>query len=114
MLSARPGTSLPETLLALVLLSALAAWALAAAATAERRAGSTTLRRAALHRAERAIADLALRQCDSTVGGSTVVEPRWQVTSSRTRIGNTVHDLVRLQSVRGDTVALQRGYWCGA
>jgi len=114
MVPARHGTSLPETLLALVLLAALAAWALTAAMSAERHAGRASLRRAALHRAERALADLAALPCDTTHVSTAVIEPRWHLASSRAHAGASFHDMVRLESVRGDTVALHRSFWCGS
>lgn len=111
---ARRGTSLPETLLALVLLAALAAWALTAAQSAERQAGRATLRRDALHRAQLALADLAALPCDSTHVTTPGVEPRWHLAASREHAGASFRDVVRLESVRGDSIAVQRAFRCGA
>jgi Tfp pilus assembly protein PilV len=108
----RIGTSLSEVLLALVLLSATAAWGLQATAAAERAVGTARAHRAALHRAERALADLNALPCDSLAGTRTVTEPRWHVTAERRRTGTYASDDVRLSSTRNDTIALHRSQWC--
>ena len=108
----RPGTSLCEILLALVLLSATAAWGLQAAAAAERAVGSSRAHRASLHRAERALADLDALPCDSINITRTIRERRWQLTAQRDHDGLAHSDDVELHDLRGDTVRLHRAGWC--
>ncbi len=108
----RRGTSLCEVLLALVLLSASAAWGLQAAAAAERAVGAARARRAALHRAERALADLDALPCDSINIVRASSEPRWHLTARRDHDGLAYSDDVALRDARGDTVRLRRAGWC--
>ncbi len=108
----RFGTSLCEVLLALVLLSATASWALAATAAAERALGTARAQRAALHRAERGLADLNALPCDSINIARVVREPRWQLGVSRDHDGLAYRDEITLHSVRGDSIRLARGGWC--
>jgi Tfp pilus assembly protein PilV len=108
----RTGTSLCETLLALVLLSATAVWGLQAATAAQRAVGDARARQAALHRAQRALADLDAIPCDSTATPRTLTEPRWRLTIERTRDGHAAHDDVTLRAVRGDTLHLRHSAWC--
>lgn len=112
MLLHRHGTSLCEVLLALVLLSATASWALSATASAERALGYARAHRSALHRAERALADLNALPCDSINVARTASEPRWQVVATRDNDGRSYSDDVILHSVRGDSIRLHRGGWC--
>ncbi len=108
----RFGSSLCEVLLALVLLSAIASWALLATSAAERGLGHARLHRAALHRAERALADLNALPCDSINVTRSVREPRWQLALSRDHDGLAYRDEVTLRSTRGDSVRLAFGGWC--
>jgi Tfp pilus assembly protein PilV len=108
----RRGTSLCEVLLALVLLSATAAWGLQAAAAAERAVGSALAHRAALHRAERALADLDALPCDSVTVARTTGERRWQLTARRNQDGPAQSDDIELHDLRGDTVRVHRARWC--
>jgi len=108
----RVGSSLCEILLALVLLSTTAAWALQATATAERTLGRTANTRHALHRAERSLADLDALPCDSASFASTTIEPRWQLAVRRASAGNIHHDDVRLRFTRGDSLVLHHDGWC--
>ena len=108
----RRGTSLCEVLLALVLLSACAAWGMQAAAAAERAVGSSRAHRAALHRAERALADLNALPCDSINITRTASEPRWHLTAQRDHDGLAHSDDVVLHDRRGDTIRLHRAGWC--
>ncbi len=108
----RFGTSLCEVLLALVLLSATASWALTATSAAERALGDARSRRAALHRAERAMADLNALPCDSIDVARFAREPRWRVALTREHDSLTYRDHVTLLSVRGDSMQLARGGWC--
>ena len=108
----RPGTSLCEILLALVLLAATAAWGLRAAAAAERALGQTKARRVALHRAERALADLDALPCDSVSVTRNTTEPRWHIEARRDRTGLAYSNDVALSDRRGDTVRVHRGGWC--
>ncbi len=106
------GTSLCEVLLALVLLSATAAWGLQAAAAAEVAIGSSRAHRAALHRAERALADLEAMPCDSINITRTFSERRWQLTAQRDHDGLAHSDDVVLRDVRGNSIRLHRAGWC--
>lgn len=108
----RVGTSLCEVLLALVLLSATAAWGLQAAAAAERTLGDTQRQRAGLHRAERALADVDALPCDSISVARTIVEPRWRISVARDHDGHAYSDDVVLSARVGDSVRLHRGGWC--
>lgn len=108
----RVGSSLCEILVALVLLSTTAAWALQATATAERTLGRTANTRRALHRAARSLADLDALPCDSASVSRTTIEPRWQIDARRTAAANIRHDDVRLRSARGDTLVLHHDGWC--
>jgi hypothetical protein len=111
-LSARRGTSLCEVLVALVLLSATAAWGLQAAAAAEAALGAARVRQTQLHRAEWALAELDALPCDSINISRTIIEPRWRITVERDHDALSYRDDVLLQSARGDTVRLHRGGWC--
>jgi hypothetical protein len=108
----RAGHSLCEVLLALVLLSATASWALSAVSAAERAMGSAGARRAALHRAERALADLDALPCDSINIVRSITEPKWRIFVQRDHDGLSYADDVVLRTVRGDSVRLHRGGWC--
>ena len=108
----RAGTSLCEVLLALALLSATAAWGLRAAAQAERAMGDMRRHQAALHRAERVLADLDALPCDSLSIVRATVEPRWRISAARDHRGDAYSDDVELTSRLGDTVRLHRGGWC--
>jgi hypothetical protein len=108
----RRGTSLCEVLVALVLLSATAAWGLQAAAAAESALGAARVRQTQLHRAEWALAELDALPCDSINIARTIVEPRWRLTVERDHDALSYRDDVLLQSARGDTVRLHRGGWC--
>ena len=108
----RPGTSLCEILLALVLLAATAAWGLRAAAAAERALGQTRIQRAALHRAERALADLDALPCDSITVTRNATEARWHIEARRDHVGLAFSTDVALRDRRGDTVRVHRGGWC--
>lgn len=108
----RDGHSLCEVLLALVLLSATASWALSAVSAAERALGTSRAQRAALHRAERALADLDALPCDSINIVRTLREPRWQLFSQRDHEGLAYSDDVVLRSTRGDSIRLHSGGWC--
>jgi Tfp pilus assembly protein PilV len=108
----RTGTSLCETLLALVLLAATAAWGLQAATAAQRAVGDARARQAALHRAQWALADLDAIPCDSTSAPRTLSEARWSLAIARTRDGHAYRDDVTLRAVRGDTLRLQHSAWC--
>lgn len=112
MVHRRTGTSLCEVLLALVLISASASWALHSAAVTERALGHARARRAALHRATLALAEMESVPCDSAVSRLSV-EPRWQVHTARARVGHRTHDRATIHSRRGDTIAVQRNAWCG-
>jgi len=109
---ARVGSSLCEILVALVLLSTTAAWALQATATAERTLGRTANTRRALHRAERSLADLVALPCDSASLTRTTVEPRWQLAARRASAAHIHHDEVRLRFTRGDSLVLHHHGWC--
>ena len=111
MLHRRTGTSLCEVLLALVLISTTASWALQSAAVTERAIGHTRARRAALHRATLALAELQTVPCDSNVSRVNI-EARWQILSARARSGRLLRDQVTIHSRRGDTIALHRNAWC--
>jgi Tfp pilus assembly protein PilV len=108
----RSGTSLCEVLLALVLLAATAAWGLQAAAAAERALGRTSARRTALHRADRALAELNALPCDSINVVRSVVEPRWSIDARRDHDGLAYSDDVVLRLRSGDTLRAHRGGWC--
>lgn len=108
----RVGTSLCEVLLALALLSATAAWGLQAAAAAERTLGDAHRQRSALHRAERALADVDALPCDSINLVRTIVEPRWRLSVARDHDGQAYSDDVVLRASAGDSVRLHRGGWC--
>jgi Tfp pilus assembly protein PilV len=108
----RFGTSLCEVLLALVLVSATASWALRATAATERALGNARHHQAARHRAERALADLNAMPCDSINVVRSVREPRWQLTLSRDHDGLTYRDEVFLHSARRDSMRLALGGWC--
>jgi len=108
----RVGSSLCEILVALVLLSTTAAWALQATATAERTLGRTANTRRALHRAERALADLDALPCDSTSFSRTTIEPRWQLAARRAPAAHLRHDAVRLRFTNGDSIVLHHDGWC--
>ncbi len=109
----RTGTSLCEVLVALVLISATASWALQSAAVTERALGQARARRAALHRAALALEELQAVPCDSTLSHLSV-EARWQLQAARTRSGFRISDRVTLHARFGDTLALQRDAWCDA
>lgn len=109
---ARHGTSLVEVLFALVVLSATAAWALQAATVAERAAGRAHAGRAALHRAELALAALQSLPCDSINLARTEHEPRWRVISTRDHDGPAYSDDVLLVTRRADSIRVHRGGWC--
>ena len=108
----RSGTSLCEVLLALVLLSATAAWGLQAAAAAERALGQSRARRAAMHRADRALGELNALPCDSINVVRSVTEPRWNIDARRDHDGLAYRDDVVLRTRSGDTVRAHRGGWC--
>ncbi len=108
----RHGNSLCEVLLALALLSATAAWGLAAATAAERAVGQSNARRAALHRAERALADLDALPCDSANLTRITREPRWQLLTQRTTTAAAYRDDILLHTRLGDSIRLQSGGWC--
>ncbi|MBC7844454.1 MAG: hypothetical protein H7099_19250 [Gemmatimonadaceae bacterium] len=108
----RVGTSLCEVLLALALLSATAAWGLQAAAAAERALGDAQRGRSALHRAERALADVDALPCDSINLARSIVEPRWRLSVARDHDGQAYSDDVVLRAPGGDSVRLHRGGWC--
>jgi type II secretory pathway component PulJ len=110
--SSQRGTSLSEVLVALVLLSATAAWGLQATAHAERSLGELRRREAALHRAERALDDLAAMPCESLSVVRTSVEPRWRVFAGRDHDGLAFSDDVVLTGTALDTLRLHRGGWC--
>lgn len=112
MLQHRVGTSLCEVLLALVLLSATAAWGLQAAAAAERTLGDSQRKRMALHRAERALADLDALPCDSINIWRVIVEPRWRISVQRDHDGPVYSDDIVLRQSTGDSVRVHRGGWC--
>lgn len=111
-MSHRSGTSLCEILLALVLLAATAAWGLQAAAAAERALGRSRAQRSALHRAERALADLNALPCDSINVVRSVTEPRWRIEAQRDHDGPAYSDDVTLRGNHGDTLRVHRGGWC--
>ncbi len=106
------GTSLCEVLVALVLLSATAAWALQATAAAEVALGKSRARHAELQRAERALADLDALPCDSINISRTITEPRWRIAIDRDHHGLSYDDAVVLRTARGDSVRVHRGGWC--
>lgn len=109
----RHGSSLCEVLLALALLSATAAWGLAAATAAERAVGRTNAHRAALHRAERALADLDALPCDSANITRNTSEPRWRVLARRTTTTATGYrDDILLHTTLGDSIRVQSAGWC--
>jgi hypothetical protein len=108
----RPGTSLCEVMFALVLLATTAAWGLQAAAQAERAFGDLRRRQAALHRAERAIADFNALPCDSLSISRTIVEPRWRIEATRDHNGLAYSDDIQLTTNSADTVRLHQGGWC--
>lgn len=108
----RHGTSLCEVLLALLLLATTAGWALAATAAAERALGAARARRAALHRAERALADLGALPCDSVVAPGTTSERRWHIRTQRQHTSSVARDEVTLHSAVGDTIRLRQSSWC--
>lgn len=108
----RAGSSLCEMLVALVLLSTAAGWALQATASAERSLGRTANTRRALHRAERALADLDALPCDTTSVNRTAIEPRWQLAAQRASAANIRRDEVRLRFRSGDSLVLYRSGWC--
>lgn len=108
----RHGNSLCEVLLALVLLSATASWALLATSAAERALGNARAQRASLHRAERALADLDALPCDSINIARSIREPRWRIAVSRDHDGLAYHDEVTLRSMRGDSIRIARSGWC--
>ncbi len=110
----RPGITLIETLVALVLVAMVASWSLGAAAAAERALGLSLLRRAALHRAARALADVEAAPCDSLAGATTKDESRWRVAAKRVTAGNVQSHVVLLKTVRGDSIALGRSRWCAS
>jgi hypothetical protein len=100
-------------MLALVLLSATAAWGLQAAAAAERSLGTTERHRAQLHRAERALADLDALPCDSINISRSIAEPRWRLAVTRDHDGFAYSDDVVLRALgTRDSVQLHRGGWC--
>ena len=108
----RTGTSLCEVVLALCLLSATCAWGLQAAAEAQHALGRTQARRAALHRAQRELDDLAVLPCDSSSVDRVATEPRWRIATRRTRTGRTYSDNVTLRATAGDTTRVLRMGWC--
>jgi type II secretory pathway component PulJ len=109
----RHGTTLLELLLALVLITAAAGWALQAAGAAERSVGAERLRLDALHRAEVMLSELHALPCDSTSVARASTEPRWHLTGSRRSAGPVASSTVQLHTRRGDTVTTQRLAWCG-
>ena len=113
MASYRPGITLIETIVSLALLATIASWSLLAAAAAERALGQSLLRRAALHRAERALSEVSTAPCDSVAGDVFADEPRWHVAAKRITTGDTQTHVVLLSTVRGDTITLERTRWCG-
>lgn len=108
----RNGSTLCEVIVALVLLSATAGWGLAATAAAERALGSASAHRAALHRAERTLADLDALACDSSAVSRSIVEPRWRLDANRLADGAARAAHVTLQSTRHDTVQVHAAAWC--
>ena len=108
----RPGTSLCEVLLALVLMSATAGWAFAATAAATRASAAANQHRGALHRAELALADLHALPCDSINIVRSVHEPRWSLSLTRDHQGLSHRDDVLLRTPTGDSVRVQRTGWC--
>ncbi len=111
--TARAGNSLCEVLLALVLLSATAAWGIGATAAAERALGNAAFERAAQHRAERALADLDALPCDTSAIARSVREPRWLIALNTLRTGHGSRASVSLSSsARADSVQLSRTRWC--
>lgn len=108
----RRGTSLCEVLLALVLLTATASWALQAAAAAERAIGTADRHRQMLHRAEQALAELHGLPCDSLSIVRSIREPRWVLRSVRDHDGLAYSDDVSIRATGGDSVRLHRGGWC--
>jgi Tfp pilus assembly protein PilV len=108
----RAGTSLCEVLLALLLLSATAAWGLSAAAAAERTLGNSQRRSDALHRAQRTLADLQALPCDSSSATRSISEPRWEISAQRSTLANVRSDDVQVRSQTGDTVTVHKNLWC--
>ncbi len=108
----RRGTSFCEVLLALVLMSATAAWAFAATLASTRTSVHTDRERAALHRAELALGELHALPCDSTHIVRSIREPRWTLALTRDRQGLSHRDEVVLRPTTGDSVRVQRTGWC--
>ena len=108
----RCGTSLPEVLVALVVLATTAAWSLMAVAGAQRAVGASELHRSALHRAELALAGLEGLPCDSVAAPSPVREARWLVVFSRARTGDVIRSEAEVRALAGDTVRVARAAWC--
>ena len=108
----RCGTSLPEVLVALVVLATTAAWSLMAAAGAQRAIGASERHRSALRRAELALAGLDGLPCDSAVAVAPVREGRWVVVTSRVRTGDVVRSAAEVRAAAGDTVRVARAAWC--
>jgi Tfp pilus assembly protein PilV len=108
----RAGSSLCEVLVALTLVSAVAAAALTVTAASERIVGQARQRRAALHRVSLALATMRGVRCDSAIAPRTVVEPRWQVTSWRDAQGSSRRDRATIRTARGDTLTRVLSRWC--
>jgi type II secretory pathway component PulJ len=109
---ARPGTTLAETLIALLLVALGAAWTLHATTAAQRAIGQSNARFAALNRAGLALAQLQTLSCDSASSTRTATEPRWTIAASHTLVGHAYHDAVVLRSRLGDTIRVARHGWC--
>lgn len=112
--SPRHGMTLVEVLVALTILAATAAWSLLAVAAAQRALGAAELHRAALRRAELALATLDDAPCDSAVAPQSTRELRWRITTARTRAGvlaSTSATVIPV-STRTDSVRARRLEWC--
>jgi hypothetical protein len=110
--AARPGTSLCEVLVALVLLSATAGWAFRATLATARAGVEAERRRTQLHRAELALAELHAMPCDSINIVRAVPERNWSLSLLRDHDGLSHRDEVVLRARTGDTVRVQRTGWC--
>jgi Tfp pilus assembly protein FimT len=108
----RSGTTFPEVLVALVLLSATAAWSFAATLASTRSTVSADRLRAARHRADLALAELHALPCDSINVVRVVREPRWTVSLTRDHQGQSHRDEVLLRTTGGDSVRVHRSGWC--
>lgn len=108
----RSGTSLSEVLLALVLITFAASWALQAAASTERAVGASRARAAAMQRATLALAELQSLPCDTMTATRTATEPRWLLHARRRSSGAQRIDDVALYSRRGDTINTSHHIWC--